>query len=353
MKKRSLPLLITYIVSLLTTIALLVVWVVYVVRFSSRLESLAERVPGSAGGVHWGVLVLGCVLATLLIVGLTYQLALALAARRYSAKQEEFVSNITHEMKSPLTSIKLHAQTLEQRGLSETQHRRSVALIRQEVDRMSQLVDNVLESSRLLARKRLPALHPVAMDRFFAPYFEKARPRVEGHGVHLKVLGETHAVVRATEDSLERVMTNLLDNAVRFSERGGEVRCRLEDGDDRILIEVEDDGLGIPKKELGKIFDRFYQIGREISGRRKGTGLGLSIVSGLVREMGGAVQVFSQEGRPGTRFVIVLPTLDEAVLRQTPARGDPAVEGPVTGGLPVAGPTPREPVGQALGGKRA
>lgn len=313
MRKRSTPLLIVYVLSVLAALALLIVWVVYVVRSSAVIGEVVS-LPGARGGVHWGVLVVTCLLASLLIVGLTYQLAQALAARRYSAKQEEFVSNITHEMKSPLAGIKLHAQTLAlaQEGgeLSEAQRRRSVSLILQEAERMAVLVDNVLESSRLLARKKDLELEPVELAGFFPGYFEKMVPRLETHGVTLRVLGETRAVVRGTDDALDRVMTNLLENAARFSERGGEVRCRLTDSRDQVRIEVEDDGLGIPKKELSKVFDRFYQIGREISGRRKGTGLGLFIVSGLVGQMNGTIQALSQEGRPGARFVIDLPRAD-------------------------------------------
>ncbi|MCU0255946.1 MAG: ATP-binding protein, partial [Vicinamibacterales bacterium] len=117
----------------------------------------------------------------------------------------------------------------------------------------------------------------------------------------------TGAVVMATGEALRRIMTNLIDNAVRFSSRGGEVRCRVDDAPDAVRIEVEDDGIGIPRNELSKVFDRFYQIGREISGRRKGTGLGLSIVMGLVTEMKGTVTAYSHEGRPGARFVVTLP----------------------------------------------
>jgi signal transduction histidine kinase len=133
------------------------------------------------------------------------------------------------------------------------------------------------------------------------------RPTIEARGVALTVDLSTSATVLATPDALHRILTNLLDNAVRFSTRGGEVRCRIADDGDEVYIEVEDEGIGIPRQELKKVFDRFYQIGREISARRAGTGLGLAIVYGLVREMRGRVRAFSQEGRPGTRFVVTLP----------------------------------------------
>src|SRR4029453_2504523 len=95
----------------------------------------------------------------------------------------------------------------------------------------------------------------------------------------------------------------------RFSHKGGEIRCRVADAGAAVRIEVEDDGVGIPRHELTKIFDRFYQIGREISGRRGGTGLGLAIVASLVKEMHGDVEAMGYEGRPGTRFVVTLPLL--------------------------------------------
>jgi two-component system, OmpR family, phosphate regulon sensor histidine kinase PhoR len=306
-KKRSAPILVTYVVSLGLAIAMLVVWVVYVVQSAVRVNELASRVGVAAGGIHWIVLAVGCVLFFLLIGGITYQLAQNVAERRYSQKQEEFVSNVTHELRSPLAAIKLHAQTLQEADLDAEGRRRSLGFVLQQADRMATLIDNVLESSRLLARKKRLDLEPIDLGHFLAGYFDDVKSRLAGRDVELAVDVATAASVLATADALHRMMDNLVDNAVRFSDPGGEVRCRVSDEEQRVRIEVEDDGIGIPKKELGKIFDRFYQIGRPTAGRRSGSGLGLSIVDGLVREMRGSVRAFSQEGRPGTRFVVELP----------------------------------------------
>ncbi len=306
-RKRSSQIITTYVLSLVMAIALLVMWVIYAVRSGSKIDELASRLGRPPGSLHWWVLTLGCVMLALVIFGLTYQLAQTFSARRYSHQQEQFVANITHELKSPLAAIQLHAQTLQQADLSSADHERSLGFILQQAERMSRLVDNVLESSRMVGRKRPLDLEPIALDTFFAIYFAEARLRVASHGVQLKSRLSTRSEVMATDDALRRVMDNLIDNATHFSMRGGEVRCRVHDRPGAVRIEVEDDGVGIPKKELQKIFDRFYQIGKEISGRRKGTGLGLSIVSGLVRQMKGTVRAFSQDGKPGTRFVIDLP----------------------------------------------
>ena len=313
--RRSTQLVTMYVLSLGVTITLLVGWVVYVVRSQSRISQPGTRIDplGRASGeTHWVVLAIGCVLLFFLIVGLTYQLAQALAARRYAQKQDEFVSNVTHEMKSPLAAIKLHAQTLQQDGeLPLEIRRRFLATIEQQADRMASLVDSVLESSRLLSRKRQLDLVPIAIAPFGRDYFARAVPHAESRGIHLRADLRSQATVLATEEALRRVLDNLIDNAVRFSQHGGEVRCRIETiAGPAVRIEVEDDGIGIPKKELPNIFDRFYQAGREgVHGR--GTGLGLSIVSGLVREMRGAVSAYSQEDRPGTRLVVELPAVED------------------------------------------
>jgi two-component system, OmpR family, phosphate regulon sensor histidine kinase PhoR len=317
-RKRRSPIVAAYVLSLLVTIALLVVWVVYVVRSVSRLDAVAGRVGVAGEQGPWIILTVGCALFFLLIAGLTWQLAQALAARRYSLKQEEFVSNVTHELKTPLAAIKLHAQTLREGGLQPAQQVRSLELVLQQADRMTHLVDDVLESSRLLARRRPLALEPLDVGEFFAGYFAEAAPRVEAQGVQLAWRLDSGARVLASPDALDRVMNNLLDNAARFSQRGGEVRCRVADADGQVRIEVEDDGVGIPRKELPHVFDRFYQAGNERDGRRRGTGLGLAIVAGLVQEMRGKVEAESHEGRRGATFTVELPALRGAP-RESPS----------------------------------
>ena len=312
---------VSYIVSILVTVAILVVWVVYTLQARARIDDLADRVGVTVGNVHWAVLAVGCGLAALLITELTSQLASRVAEVRYARKQEEFISMITHELKSPLAAIKLHAQTLQDAEVGREQLERSLGFILQQADRMGTLVDDVLESSRLVARRKSLKLEPIPLGEFFPAYFEEVRPRIESHGVHLTACVETDVTVEATEEALRRLVDNLLENAARFSSSGGEVRARVGVEEGRAVIEVEDDGIGIPKKELPKVFDRFYQVGRQVDPRRKGTGLGLFIVSGLVRELGGTVDAFSHEGRPGTRFRIELPVLSAPAELRPRARG--------------------------------
>lgn len=309
-RKSSTYIVLSYALSLLITIAMLVMWVIYVVRAQARINELAAGV-GVGGGrdnVHWWMLGFGVLLFSLVIGGLTHQLAQALSARRYSAKQDEFVSNITHELKSPLAAIRLHAETLLQGDVDAREQERFLGYILQQAQRMEGLVDNVLESSRLQERKERLVLEPIAIGSFFGSSLEELRERVQSQGLRLRSCIETEGSVMASEDALHRILNNLVDNAARFSSPGGEIRCLVSDGRrGSVTIALEDDGVGIPKSELRRVFDRFYQIGRQIRGPARGTGLGLAIVAGLVQEMGGTIRAVSPEGRPGIRFEIDLP----------------------------------------------
>ncbi len=254
-----------YVLSLVVVIAVLVMWIIYAVSSGSRLSELAHRVGASGPTWPWVILGIGCGLLGLLIVFITHQLARSLAEYRYARKQEEFVSSITHEMKSPLAAIRLHAQTLEQ---DVTAHERSecVGYILRESERLGRLIDNVLESSRLVAKKQPLELEPVDLAEFLSVYFSENRARIEGHGVVLEVKLATAATVEATEEALRRVLTNLIDNALRYSARGGRIRCRAVDLGGWVSIQVEDEGEGIPKSELSRIFDRFYRVSKDSGG---------------------------------------------------------------------------------------
>jgi len=298
-----------YVLSLVVVIAVLVMWIIYAVSSGSRLKELAQRVGASGPSWHWVILGVGCGLLGLLIVFITHQLARSLAEYRYARKQEEFVSSITHEMKSPLAAIRLHAQTLEQ-DVTDDERTESVGYILRESERLGRLIDNVLESSRLVAKKQTLDLVPLDLAEFLSKYCSEIRPRVVGHGVELDVDLATHAVVDATEDALRRVLTNLIDNALRYSAKGGRIRCHAADYGGWVSIRVEDEGQGIPKSELGRIFDRFYQIDKA-GGGSPGTGLGLFIVSELVAQMNGSVRAATHDDRPGAVFVVDLPMVGD------------------------------------------
>ncbi|RMH19112.1 MAG: sensor histidine kinase [Acidobacteria bacterium] len=301
-----------YVVALAMTTALMVFWVLVVQRFQPEINQLISRFGvGEWHYFHVFMQSTGAAFFFLVIIALTYLLAVSLSERRYSRKKDEFLAHVTHELKSPVAAIKLHAQTLQQDGLSPAERASMTRYIVEQSDRIGALVDNLLESSRLLAGGG-GELRPINLRAFFHDYQQAVRGRFDLRQIDLTFEVQTRAVVMATSEGLQRVMDNLIDNALRFTGAGGRVRCEVRDGSAATEIVVADDGVGIPKRELSKIFDRFYRLGREIAGRRKGTGLGLWIVRQLVEEMRGTIRAISGHGEPGARFEIQLPKVEGA-----------------------------------------
>lgn len=297
-----------YLAAMAMTTALLVFWVAVVQRFNVEVNNLLTRLGVEWGYFHTFVQTSGAGLFFLVIVALTYLLALTLSERRTSRKQEQFLSNVTHELKTPVAAIKLNAQTIQQGGLDDQELERFTAFIIQEADRIAILVDNLLEGSRLAAGGGAGELRPIELGDTFREYEKAVAARFDLRKIELVFDIESRAIVQANDEALHRIMDNLIDNALRFTAAGGRIDCRVRDLGGMAEILVSDNGVGIPKRELPRIFDRFYRLRREIGGsRRRGTGLGLAIVRSLVEEMGGKIRAFSPEDEPGTRFEIRLP----------------------------------------------
>ncbi len=299
-----------YLAAMAMTTALLVFWVVVVQQFNAEINRQISRLGVEWNQFHWFIQSTGAGLFFLVIVALTYLLAITLSERRYSRKQEEFLSHITHELKSPVAAIKLHAQTLEQDDVEPEERRRFTRYISREADRVGSLVDNLLESSRLAAGGGAGELEPVDLREFFRRYQESVVSRFDLRQIDLVFEVKSRSAVMATNEALQRIMDNLIGNAVRFTDSGGEIVCEVRDTQGETEIVVADSGVGIPKRELSRIFDRFYRLGRDIEFRRHGTGLGLAIVRALVEELQGKIRAISGDGHPGTRFEIRLPHVE-------------------------------------------
>jgi len=299
-----------YLAAMAMTTALLVFWVLVVQRFTGEINQALSRLGFEWNYFHLFIQSSGAGLFFLVLVALTYLLALTLSERRYSVKQAEFLSHVTHELKTPVAAIKLHAQTLLQEETEPDERRRFLGHIAAQAEEVGTLVDNLLDSSRLEAGAEAE-LQPVHLHEFFAEYQRVVASRFDLRQIDLSFEVSTRGVVMATTDTLQRVMDNLIDNALRFThDGGGRILCRVQDLSDATEIIVADNGIGIPKRELDRIFDRFYRLRREIDGKRRGTGLGLAIVRGLVVQMRGRIRAVSSDEEPGTRFEIQIPRVE-------------------------------------------
>jgi two-component system sensor histidine kinase SenX3 len=227
------------------------------------------------------------------------------ADRRLDRIRRDFVANASHELKTPVASIQALAETLsEAAGDDPVAARRFLDRLEQEATRLSRLVNDLLDLSRLEGE---PAVE-VAVDvsEVVADEVRRVRPRAEAAGIDLVVEAPVPVVVRGSRSDLGLLVHNLVDNAVRYSPNGGEVRASVRVHRGRAEIRIADTGLGIAARDQDRIFERFYRADPARSRATGGTGLGLSIVRHVAEAHGGTVSVTSVLGA-GSTFAVQLP----------------------------------------------
>jgi len=251
-------------------------------------------------------------LLTLVLLGATF------VGARYILRQIElvnaktsFVSNVTHELKTPIAVIKLAAETIELgRYQTEAERDKFLRTITRESDRLAQLVDNILDFSRLEAGQRTVHLMPLDMREVVHSAMDSFRLRLEDAGFHYEVsLPDQALQVRGDSRALQHCLLNLLDNAVKYSRDRKDVRVAVSVQDGMVRLAVSDQGIGIPAEDRERIFEKFARVETGLVHNVKGAGLGLSLVQMLVRAHHGRVEVTSTPGE-GSTFTILLPVWD-------------------------------------------
>jgi two-component system, OmpR family, phosphate regulon sensor histidine kinase PhoR len=229
---------------------------------------------------------------------------------RYQELRKEFVANVSHELRTPLTMIKGFVETLRDGALSDpSKGPEFLATIDKHVDQLTNLVNDLLELSRLESREGLPRRARVEMASTLARVVEFMKPAAakKRQALELAVNG-TLPGVAGDPDYLERAVSNLVDNAIKYTPDGGRIRLSAKSDDSSVVIEVTDSGIGIPPEDLPRVFERFYRVDKSRSREMGGTGLGLSIVKHVVQVHGGTVEVESTVGG-GSTFRVKLPAL--------------------------------------------
>jgi two-component system phosphate regulon sensor histidine kinase PhoR len=216
-------------------------------------------------------------------------------ARRLEAVRRDFVANVSHELKTPLTSIAGYADTLTDTSLDTPTQQRFLAVLINNTRRMQRLVDDLLDLSRIESGRWTPHLETSLMEAVVDDAWEPFRERAAARQVHFAL----EIAVDATQlwvdpVALRQVLTNLFDNALRYVPSGGHIHCRGERTDGGITVSVADDGSGIAGEHLPRIFERFYRVDPARSREEGGTGLGLAIVRHMVEAHGGLVEARSE-----------------------------------------------------------
>ncbi len=259
-----------------------------------------EVVPLVVGIIFFGLIIAGMVLNTIFLV----------REVRRNEQQDSFLNAVTHELKTPITSIRLYLQTLEKRPIDDMKRHDFYRLMLEDTDRLLGTVEQVLRAGEVRQKRNKQAWRDVNFSAIVQDSVELARLR---HGLAENALRfgsdpPGHITLMGNAEELRTAVANLLENAIKSSRNHPEIIVDLLTPDmDTALLRVRDNGIGIPRSELKRIFRRFYRVASRRMEGVKGTGLGLFIVRSIVRRHGGEVYAESEgEGR-GSTFTIRLP----------------------------------------------
>jgi signal transduction histidine kinase len=292
-------------------VGLIVVAVTLTVGWQILGQAEPQLRPG-AGTLRWVVYFLGSLLFLLLIGGLVLIVILLVREVRLNERQSNFVSAVTHELKTPVASLKLYLDTLRLRDLDEGRRQEFYLTMEHDLERLHATINNVLNAAMYTERK-VEDPQPVDLARLARRAIELTRRRHQLPVEAIRFEGPETLLLMGNATGLETAVVNLLDNAVKYSKEKVEVEVDLrKNGDGQAHLRVRDSGIGMTRTHLRVVFKRFYRIGSEARRSRPGTGLGLFIVRSVVKGHGGTVMADSPGPDRGSTFTITLPGLLDA-----------------------------------------
>ncbi len=230
---------------------------------------------------------------------------------KLSQMRSEFVANVSHELRTPLTSIKGFAETVLDSGPEDISRiQRFVGIIESEADRLTRLIDDLLDLARIESGKIRLEFKRTNIRRVIQETVEKLMPQLEKAQIEIEMdTQEAVTPILADPDRLAQVLMNYVDNSMKYTHQGGQIHIRATETDKEIVVEVTDNGVGIPPQDLERVFERFYRVDKARTRASGGTGLGLAIVKHIIEAHGGKVFVRSTPGS-GSTFGFSLPKGD-------------------------------------------
>ncbi len=247
------------------------------------------------------------------------------AAETANRLKDEFLATLSHELRTPLNAILGWTAMLRHGRVDSTRMQRGLEVIDRNAQAQAQLVEDVLDTARVITGKLRLELQPVAITGIVDAAVEALRPAADAKGITLEVARRTDPpLVRGDAHRLQQVFWNLLSNAVKFTPEGGEIQVRIDSPDSQVRVMVKDTGIGLEPQFLPFVFDRFRQADQSTTRGHGGLGLGLALVKHLVELHGGRVEVQSDGPSRGSTFIVVLPIPAVLLTRDAKAREDVA-----------------------------
>lgn len=253
------------------------------------------------------LLVLGIIFFALIITGLTLNTIFLFREIRRNEQHDAFINSVTHELKTPIASMRLYLETLKTREVTEEKRREFYDVMLNDSERLLNTVELVLQAGRAREQKRQLNISTLNLNETLENAIERIRLRY-GLSKNTFELTATETIeIKGDAEEIQSVFMNLLDNAVKYSNQKT-VEIEMKKGDrEHVEICIKDSGVGIPPSELKRIFRRFYRVPSSLTQKTKGTGLGLFIVKSIVKKHGGKIRAESEGEGKGSTFIIEFP----------------------------------------------
>ena len=253
------------------------------------------------------LLALGILLVLIIIFGVVVNTISIVREIRRNEQHDAFINAVTHELKTPVASIRLYLETLQSRAVDETKRHEFYQIMLADSDRLLATIEQVLRTGRLGAASPKPNLTRTDLGELIEECLARARTMHALPADSLTFHSQAPSTILADADEVRGAILNLIDNAVKYSGSGVKVTVETERLDGHVLVRVKDEGPGIPKTELKRIFKRFHRVPGQLAARVKGTGLGLFIARSVAKRHGGRAWAESEGPGRGSTFVLQLP----------------------------------------------
>ncbi len=255
------------------------------------------------------LLVFGIIFFALIITGLVLNTIFLVREIRRNEQHDAFLNAVTHELKTPIASIKLYLETLKTREVSEEKRREFYDVMLADNNRLLTTVEQVLQASRTREKQRQLNISEISLGKLLSESIKIVQTRYKLDETAIKFVEPADEIkISGDAAELQSVFTNLLDNAVKYSSDEPKISVRVKNsGDKKAQIFIKDNGIGLESNELKRIFKRFYRVSNLSTQEKKGTGLGLFIVKSIIEKHGGKITADSKGENKGSTFIVQLP----------------------------------------------
>ena len=300
-------------------IVLMAVWINWYLENNLAIKEFAQKIRPDLFTVEiqWLILFEGCFLMLLILAGVYVIFVYWNKQNRLNQMQSNFVASVSHELKSPLASIQLYLETLKYQDVFSEERKDFVETMLTDTNRLSELIDNILQSSKADPTSMALQFQPVNLEVFLAEVIKGYKRQLEEKKCFVNLRQEHSPTLNVDPKALRMVFNNLISNAIRYSPVGSTLTINLHKTGKYWGVDFEDQGFGFEKKDMKKIFRKFYRVQNTDTQNIEGAGLGLFISSEIVKNHKGRLKVSSPGRGKGSLFSVLLPVSREVeVVRQ-------------------------------------